>query len=107
MTATRSSEVRGMKWSEIDFEAATWAIPAARMKGNREFRIPLSRQAMNVLKAAKKVTPGGSYVFSLSGDCLWKGVFQDLLKKLEIKANPHGFRSSFADWAAERSGMPE
>ena len=105
LTAVRPGEVQGMKWSEVDLEAATWTLPAERMKRNKEFRVPLSRQAVNVLKAAKKAIPGGEYVFSLSGQPLDDRVFQRLVKKLAIAATPHGFRSSFTEWATERSDM--
>ena len=107
LTAVRPGEVLGMTWDEVDLEAATWTIPAERMKTSQAHRVPLSEQAMKVLKVAKRESRGGSFVFAYSDSRLWKGIFQDLLNRLKIKANPHGFRSSFRDWAAERSGMPK
>ena len=63
LTAARSAEVRGAVWSEIDLEAATWVIPAQRMKAAREHRVPLSGWAVEVLSEARRYSDGSSWVF--------------------------------------------
>ena len=105
LTATRSKEVRGARWEEID--GATWTIPAERMKKGREHRVPLSSRAQEVLAEARKLTEGSGLVFpSVRGGSQSDGKLSRLVKKLGIKAVPHGFRSSFRDWAAECSTAP-
>ena len=63
LTAARSGEVRGADWSEIDWDARLWTVPAARMKAGREHRVPLSAQAMAVLRDAWTLGPGEGLVF--------------------------------------------
>ena len=105
LTASRSQEVRGARWAEID--GATWTIPAERMKKGREHRVPLSSRALEVLAEARQLTDGSDLVFPSSrGGNQSDGTLSQLVKKLEIKAVPHGFRSSFRDWAAECSTAP-
>ena len=108
LTAARSGEVRGALWTEIDIAACVWTIPAARTKANREQRIPLCDRAVQILDSARALCNGTSrFVFpgarrnSLSGMTISK-----LLRDLEVDAVPHGFRSSFRDWAAERTDHP-
>jgi integrase len=113
LTATRSAEARGARWEEIDMYAGVWTIPASRMKMGRPHRVPLSHEANRVLwKAREKLggksglefpftglvfpTPDGN---PLSGHCL-----SHRLRRDETGCVPHGFRSSFRDWAAEKSG---
>lgn len=62
-TFCRPGEIRGAEWAEIDIDAALWTIPAERMKGKREHLVPLSRQALEVLKAARPISGHGRYVF--------------------------------------------
>ena len=106
LTASRAGEVRHADWSEIDFESATWIVPAARMKARREHRVPLSDKALEILRDAWDLTGGDGLVFPAkrSGQALTDMAFNILLRRLEIPAVPHGFRSSFRDWAAECSG---
>ncbi len=107
LTACRSGEVRGARWEEMDLEAREWRIPAERMKTRREHRVPLSTHALAVLREARASADGSRWVFPsprgrpLSGTALVK-----LARDLRIGAVPHGFRSSFRDWAAERSDAP-
>ena len=102
MTAARSGEVRLAEWSEIDFEAATWTIPAARMKSAREHRIPLSVPALGVLREAHPLSGGEGLVFPSATDKpLTDSTISKLLRENGIQAVPHGFRSSFRDWCAE------
>ena len=107
LTACRSGEVRGARWEEIDLEGAEWTISAKRMKGRREHRVPLSARAREVLAEAKAHAPHSEWVFpSARGLKLKNFDFSGLLKTLGIAAVPHGFRSSFRDWAAERTDAP-
>ena len=106
LTASRSGEVRNAKWEEIDWENNTWTVPAERMKMRREHRVPLSRQAMAVLREAWTLSgPSGlMFVGPRSGKALSDMTFTQLLRRLKIPAVMHGFRSSFRDWAQELSG---
>lgn len=106
LTATRSGEVRGATWDEIDFENALWTIPAERMKAGREHVIPLSPPALALLQKAATyrearsplVFPGQRGAKPLSDMTLTK-----ICRDAKIEAVPHGFRSSFRDWVAEET----
>ena len=107
LTGTRSGEVRGATWSEIDEAAAVWTIPAARTKVGREHRVPLSRRALAVLTEARELTGGAGLVFpSMTGRIMSDSTVSKLLRENGIEAVPHGFRSSFRQWAAERTNTP-
>lgn len=106
LTAARSGEVRGMVWSEVDLDAALWIVPAARMKGKKEHRVPLSRQAVQLLKEQTR-EEHVEHVFPSNR----KGPLSDmaltaLMRRHELTAVPHGFRSSFRDWAGETTHHP-
>jgi integrase len=109
LTATRTSEVLGARWTEIDREAKLWTIPPERIKAGREHRVPLSPRCLELLERAQALADGGAYVFPgrspktpLSGM-----VFLMLLRRMQrTDITAHGFRSSFRDWAAERSSTP-
>ena len=106
LTATRSGEVRGAKWSEIDLDNALWTIPAERMKANKEHRVPLSDRAVEILQAARKLH-GGEIVFpSPKGKVLSDMTLTKLIRTLGHGFTQHGFRSSFRDWAGESTGHP-
>jgi integrase len=102
LTAARSGEVRGADWSEVDWDARMWTVPAARMKAGREHRVPLSDQAMGVLRDGWTLGSGEGLIFRAkeSGQ-LSDMVFTALLRRLKVDCVPHGFRSSFRDWCAE------
>ena len=108
LTACRSGEVRGATWNEIDLDAALWCIPAERMKAGAEHRVPLSGAAVNVLIEAARYRDVSGQVFPsprkrgapLSDMTLTK-VLRDC--GLADRATVHGFRSTFRDWAAERT----
>ena len=106
LTATRGGEVRGAAWTEIDVDHGVWTIPAPRTKTNREHRVPLSRRALEILGEARAVGRGSPLVFPMRGNPLSNTAMSRLLKRLGIKAVPHGFRSSFRDWAAEETDHP-
>ena len=107
LTAGRSGEVRGARWSEIDLPERLWTIPAPRMKTNREHRVPLCRWAVETLGRAQALGDGGPLVFPTArGKPLKDMALSGLLKDLGIAAVPHGFRSSFRDWASEETDHP-
>ena len=107
LTAGRSGEVRGAHWEEVDREAGEWRIPPERMKHKREHRVPLSSRAREILVEAKQNRLLSEWVFpSPTGRALSDSVFNTLLWDLGIPAVPHGFRSSFRDWAAECTDAP-
>ena len=104
LTATRSGEVRLAKWSEIDIHNEIWTIPADRMKAGVEHIVPLSKQAIKVLLDADAAYPAGKddWVFpSKAGKAISDGTISKLLRDHGVKAVPHGFQSSFRNWAAE------
>lgn len=103
LTAARTGEVLGATWDEIDFENATWIIPAERMKAAKEHRVPLSPRAVEVLEQVKLL--GGQYVFPGSrGGMLSSMAMTMLMRRMKVDVTVHGFRSSFRDWAAEQTG---
>ena len=102
LTGARSGEVRGMTFSEVDLDAAVWTIPADRIKAGRAHRVPLSKAALAVLRAAHEATGGEGLVFpSPRGRMLSDATLGKLMRDRGIDAVPHGFRSSFKDWASE------
>ena len=107
LTACRSGEVRLATWDEIDFDTATWTVPANRMKSKRDHRVPLSGRALEILQEARDFTDISGLVFpSPRGGSVSENTLSKLLRELQIDAVPHGFRSSFRDWAAECSDAP-
>jgi len=107
LTASRSGEVRGARWDEVDLDAREWRIPPERMKTGRGHRVPLSAGALAVLRAASGLADGSGPVFpSARGGPLSNLAIAKLVRDLGIGAVPHGFRSSFRDWATECSDAP-
>ena len=101
LTAGRSGEIRLAEWSEIDLDGAAWTIPADRMKADRDHRVALSGAALKVLQEARELSDGNGLVFpSATGKALSDSTISKLLRENAIAAVPHGFRSSFRDWAA-------
>ena len=103
LTAARPGEAMGANWSEIRWDARTWDIPAVRMKARRPHRVPMSERAMEILTEVREITGPDGLLFP-AGDA-WKKMsdmtFTVMLRRLGIPAVPHGFRSSFTDWAEE------
>ncbi len=107
LTATRSGEVRLATWDEVDFDSGTWTVPASRMKAKRDHRVPLSVRALQILEEARAFEDRSGLIFpSPQGRALSDNTISKLLRELGIEAVPHGFRSSFRDWAAECSDAP-
>ena len=106
LTAARKAEVLEARWNEIDMEAATWTVPASRMKAGRDHRVPLSTSAMAILARAKAMPGSHGLVFaSARGRTLDCKTMNAMLMKAGVQASPHGFRSSFRDWCSE-TGKP-
>jgi integrase len=107
LTAARTGEVLGAQWSEIDFGAKVWTVPAARMKGGREHRIPLASPAMAVLKQMTKAREG-DHVFPGDRRAMLSNMALLMLLRRMGRGDltAHGFRSTFRDWAAERTNFP-
>jgi integrase len=106
LTATRSGEARGCRWSEIDLEQKLWTIPAERMtKTGREHRVPLSDAAMAILAEAAEVRTGDVVFWGRAGE-IADSTLSVLLRRLgHADITVHGFRSTFRDWAADH-GQP-
>lgn len=107
LNASRSGEVRGAKWSEIEFENKRWIIPKERMKANREHRVPLSPRALEILELRKKNAGESELIFpSEKGKPYSDMTFTMLLRRRGYEFTMHGFRSTFRDWAAEQTAFP-
>ena len=106
LTAARSGEVRGATWAEIDLEHAAWTVPPARMKAGNEHRVPLSDAALTLLESLPRMA-GTDLVFPAPrGGQLSDMTISAVLRRMEVPAVPHGFRSTFRDWASERTNYP-
>jgi len=101
LTAARSGEVRGTTWSEVDLKAALWTIPASRMKSGREHRVPLSKQAVKLLRSLPADRLPEDYVFPGMRGPLSDMSLTAVLRRMGVPATAHGFRSTFRDWVSE------
>ena len=113
LTAVRSGSVRNAEWSEIDLDNALWIIPAEHTKARQEHRVPLQPQAIRLLKSVPKLA-GTNLIFpSRTGKALSDMAFSQLMRgmrergELTVEAVPHGFRSTFRDWAAEQTAYSD
>lgn len=108
LTAARSGEVRGATWAELDMNAKVWTVPADRMKGGREHRVPLSDAAVDVLVAAKAMAGRSDELAFPSRQAarpLSDMTLAAVLKRLSVPVTVHGFRSTFRDWAEEATNF--
>jgi integrase len=113
LTAVRSGSVRMAEWSEFDLDKKLWIIPAEHTKARQEHRVPLQPQAIKLLKSLP-VMAGTDIVFaSTTGKSLSDMALSQLMRgmrqrgELTVDAVPHGFRSTFRDWAAEQTNYPD
>ena len=108
LTAARWGEVRWAEWAEIDRDAGVWTVPARRTKANRRHRVPLCGRALEILEAARMLgEAAGPLVFTRrGGKPLDDKQLRCLLQEHGIAAVPHGFRSTFRDWAGEETDHP-
>lgn len=118
LTASRSGEVRGAKWSEIDLKKKVWTIPASRMKAKQEHEVPLSSSAIDLIQKQERV-PGSDVIFpNTKGDVLSDMALTAVIRRMDKKdpdqwktdsgdiITVHGFRSTFRMWAAEATNYP-
>ena len=107
LTAARSGEVRGAKWSEIDLDARIWTIPGERMKAGKEHRVPLANEVVTLIKALPR-EDGVNYVFlAPKGGQLSDMALTSVLRRMGRSGlTQHGFRSTFRDWAGETTAYP-
>jgi integrase len=106
LTAARTNEVIGAKWPEIDLDAGVWIVPAERMKGGKEHQVPLSKRAMAIL--ADLPRERGGYVFpgAKAKGPLSNMAMLELLRGMDGNGfTVHGFRSTFRDWAGDRTNF--
>jgi integrase len=111
LTAARSGEARGAAWDEIDLQARTWTIQPERMKANRAHRVPLSGQAVDVLREAARLRDESGLVFPSTlrpGRPLSDMTLTKLLRDHDLadRATVHGFRTSFKTWTMEATDTP-
>lgn len=123
LTACRSQEVRGARWDELDFKNELWIIPAERMKAEREHRIPLSSEAVTLLRALPRHLSNPLVFPSVRDGALSDMTLSSTMRRLhqaDLEAGragyldrvskrpavPHGLRSTFRDWVAERTEFP-
>jgi integrase len=109
LTASRTGEAIGARWSEIDLQQRLWTIPAERIKAGREHRVPLSSPTIIVLREVAKLRRTDGYVFpgDKQGKHLSNGALLMLLERMNRgDLTVHGFRSTFRDWAAEQTNFP-
>ncbi len=118
LTAARSGEVRGARWSEMNADLSTWTVPAARMKVGKAHAVPLSGAAQDVLRLAepfrridcdlifpgqgRRPEPADGLIAKTMSDM----TLLQLLRGMDMSVTVHGFRSSFRDWAADRTSYP-
>ena len=106
LTAGRTGEVIGAKWSEIDLGTDVWTVPADRMKAGKEHRVPLCERAVVILKSIQSNRNPDDFVFPgwKAGTGLSNGAMLALMRKMKFgHFTPHGFRSTFRDWAADEA----
>ena len=112
LTAARSGEARGARWSEIDFDKRLWTIPAERMKTRKGHRVPLANEALKILEEVKMLNDGSDLIFPTPrkvGGELSDMTLTKILRTLGLadKATVHGFRATFRSWAADEGAPRE
>ena len=106
LTAGRSGEVRGARWSEIDLAGKVWTIPSERMKAKREHRVPLSKEAVTLLESMPRLKDCDFVFWGSKGNEVSDMTLSAVLRRMGLDFTVHGFRSTFRDWTAERTDFP-
>lgn len=106
LTATRSGEVRGATWDEIDLNTRIWTVPADRMKAGKEHQVPLSDEAIKLLEALPRMDNDEHLFPAPRGGALSDMSISAVTKRMKVEAVPHGFRSTFRDWCSEDTNFP-
>lgn len=113
LTAVRSGSVRKATWDEIDLDKKLWIIPPEHTKARKEHRVPLQNRAVEILKSLPRMAGTKNVFPSVSGKCLSDMVISQFMRgmrergELTCEGVPHGFRSTFRDWAAEQTNYPD
>ena len=113
LTGVRSGSVRMADWSEIDFDKKLWVIPAAHTKTRNEHRVPLQPQAISLLMSITRMADSTKVFPSPTGKAFSDMALSQLMRgmrergELTVEAVPHGFRSTFRDWAADQTDYPD
>ena len=108
-TGLRRGELLGLRWSDIDFEARHLTIPPERMKGGREFRVPLTDSALAIIEKLRAVRTGNPHVFNpgIGNKPMPEGGMRNLLRRLRPDVTVHGtIRSTFSTWCSEETSYP-
>lgn len=107
LTATRSGEVRGARWEEFDMDEGLWTIPAERMKARVLHRVPLTAPPLAIIKQMAAVRQSDFVFPGTKPDAPLSVMALDMvMRRMQVAATVHGFRSTFRDWAAEETGFP-
>ncbi len=106
LTAARSGEVRGATWGEIDERTGVWTVPAERMKAGNEHRVPLSTVALDLLRRLPRFDDTTLLFPGTRGQQLSDMTMTAVMRRMKVDAVPHGFRSTFRDWAGEKTHYP-
>jgi integrase len=106
LTAARSGEVRSMTWAAIDLDDALWTVPGEKMKAGLPHRVPLAGPALEVLRAARGLDPDKVFPGQKRGKPMHDMTIAAPLKRMGVAGTVHGMRSTFRDWAAERTSVP-
>lgn len=106
LTAARSGEARGATWSEINLDEAVWRVPGERMKAGKEHRVPLSDAAVTLLQGLPRFKDIDLVFPAPRGGVLSDMTLVAVTRRMGAAAVPHGFRSTFRDWCAERTNYP-
>jgi integrase len=107
LTAGRSREVRLAIWDEFDLDIKVWTIPGERMKTGKSHRVPLSEQAVSLLKALPRFEDSPFIFHAVRGGALSDMAMSAVCRRMKVNAVPHGFRSSFKDWARSTARFPD
>ncbi len=103
LTAARSGEVRGATWSEIDLDKGVWTIPGSRMKAGKEHRVPLTKSAVDILRQQPQEQANPLVFPAPRGGQMSDMTLTAVMRRMNLDAVPHGLRSTFRDWVAERT----
>jgi integrase len=106
LTATRSGEVRGATWAEIDFDAKVWTVPKERMKAGTEHQVPLAPAVIALLRSLVRIKDVEFVFPAPRGGVLSDMTLTAVTRRMGVEAVPHGFRSTFRTWAAESTNHP-
>jgi integrase len=106
LTAARTGEAIGARWDEIDLAEKVWTIPAERMKGARSHRVPLSDRLIAILDSLPRESSGFLFPGTKAGLSISNWAMLELLRGIAPGLTVHGFRSTFSDWARERTAYP-